>query len=87
MRDHRGLRPSFALPFATQFAHNNAMSDENQDIGIRGLWRWATKPPRIYVVYLIALILVWGLSFLAGTLNPKRTGSPMSPPPLSAPQR
>jgi hypothetical protein len=61
--------------------------DENQDIGIRGLWRWATKPPQVYVVYLITLILVWGLSFLAGTLNPKRTRSPMSPPPVSAPQR
>jgi hypothetical protein len=63
------------------------MSDENQDTSIRGLWRWATKPPRVYVLYLIALILVWGLSFLAGTLNPKRTGSPMSPPPVSAPQK
>jgi hypothetical protein len=63
------------------------MSDENEDTSIRGLWRWATKPPRVYVLYLIALILVWGLSFLAGTLNPKRTGSPMSPPPVSAPQK
>jgi hypothetical protein len=65
-------------------AHN---SDENPDRGIRGLWRWATTPPQAYVVYVLALILVWGVSFLAGTLNPKRTGSPMSPPPLSAPPR
>ena len=63
------------------------MSDENQDTGIRDLWRWATKPPRVYVLYLIALILVWGLSFLAGTLNPRRTANPISPPPASAPQR
>jgi hypothetical protein len=63
------------------------MSDENQDAGIRGLWRWATTPPQVYVVYVLALILVWGVSFLAGTLNPKRTGSPISPPPVSTPQR
>ena len=63
------------------------MSDENQDTGIRGLWRWATTPPQAYVVYVLAVILVWGVSFLAGTLNPKRTGSPISPPPVSAPQR
>ena len=48
--------------------------------------QWATKPPQIYVVYLIGLILVWGVSFYAGTLNPKRIpGS--APPPVSVPQR
>jgi hypothetical protein len=62
-------------------------SDENPDTGIHGLWRWATTPPQVYVVYVLALILVWGVSFLAGTLNPKKTASPMSPPPASAPQR
>ena len=61
--------------------------DESPDRGIRGLWRWATTPPQAYVVYVLALILVWGVSFLAGTLNPKRAGSPMSPPPVSTPQR
>ena len=61
-------------------------SDENPDTGIRGLWRWATKPPQVYVVYLITLMLVWGVSFLAGTLNPKRTAN-QSPPPISAPPR
>ena len=64
------------------------MTDENNDDrSIRGLWRWATKPPRVYVLYLIALILVWGLSFLAGTLNPRRTANPMTPAPVSAPQK
>jgi hypothetical protein len=63
------------------------MNDETKpDTGIRGLWRWATKRPQVYVVYLITLILVWGISFLAGTLNPKRTGG-QSPPPVSAPPR
>ena len=60
--------------------------DSNSDRSLRGFWRWATKPPQVYVVYLLALILVWGVSFLAGTLNPKRTGV-TSPPPVSAPQR
>jgi hypothetical protein len=66
---------------------NNKTSDENQDAGIRSLWRWATTPPQAYVVYVLALILVWGVSFLAGTINPKKTASPMSPPPVSTPQR
>jgi hypothetical protein len=56
------------------------------DNRLKELWRWATTPPQVYVVYLLALILVWGLSFLAGTLNPKRVPS-ASPPPASAPQR
>jgi hypothetical protein len=63
------------------------MTEETKpDTGIRGFWRWATTRPQAYVVYLLALILVWGLSFLAGTLNPKRTGG-QSPPPVSSPQR
>ena len=62
------------------------MSEENTGTGIRGLWRWAKKPPQVYVLYLITLILVWGISFFAGTLSPKRTGG-QSPPPASAPQR
>ena len=66
---------------------NDNTSDENQDTGIRGLWRWATTPPQAYVVYVLALILVWGVSFLAGTLNPKKTTRPMGPPPVSAPQQ
>ena len=56
------------------------------DRSLKAFWRWATTPPRAYVVYLLALILVWGLSFLAGTLNPKRVPG-TSPPPASAPQR
>jgi len=63
------------------------MNDNNiDDRSLRGLWKWATTPPQAYVVYVLALILVWGLSFLAGTLNPKRTGG-TAPPPVSAPQR
>jgi hypothetical protein len=63
------------------------MTDEKPDRGVSGLWRWATTPPQAYVVYVLALILVWGVSYLAGTLNPKRTAAPANPPPASAPQR
>ena len=52
----------------------------------RGLWKWATTPPQAYVVYLIALILVWVLSFYAGTLKPKKAEG-IGPPPVTAPQR
>jgi hypothetical protein len=61
-------------------------NDSNSDRSLRGLWKWATTPPQVYVVYVLALILVWGISFLAGTLNPKRTGG-QNPPPVSTPQR
>ena len=54
--------------------------------GIRGLWKWATTKPQVYVVYVAALILIWAISFYAGTLNPRKTGG-QSPPPVSAPQR
>ena len=63
------------------------MNDSSKpDRSLRGLWQWAKTPPQLYVVYVLVLILVWCISFLAGTLNPKRTGS-QNPPPVSAPQR
>jgi hypothetical protein len=76
-----------ALPFARGFAHNGAMeNDPGPPSSFKDLVQWATKPPQVYVVYLIGLILVWGVSFYAGTLNPKKTpGS--APPPVSVPQR
>ena len=49
------------------------------------LVRWARTPPQVYVVYLVGLILVWLVSFYAGTLNPKRSQSP-APPPVTAPR-
>jgi hypothetical protein len=64
------------------------MNDNStDDRSLRGFWKWATTPPQVYVVYVLALILVWGISFLAGTLNPKRTGGGQTPPPVSAPQK
>ena len=63
------------------------MNDDGKpDRSLRGLWQWAKTPPQVYVVYVLALILVWCISFLAGTLNPRRTGG-QSPPPVTAPQR
>jgi hypothetical protein len=59
------------------------MNDDGKpDRSLRGLWQWAKTPPQVYVVYVLALILVWCISFLAGTLNPKRINSP-APPPAS----
>jgi hypothetical protein len=52
----------------------------------KSFWRWATTPPQSYAVYLIALVLVWLLSFYAGTLKPKKAEG-LAPPPVSAPQR
>ena len=51
----------------------------------RTFFQWATTPPQSYAVYLIALILIWGLSFYAGTLKPKNTPN-TSPPPVTAPK-
>ncbi len=38
------------------------------------------------LVYLIALVLVWGLSFYAGMLRPKKAEG-LGPPPVSVPQQ
>ena len=54
--------------------------------GFRRLWRWLSTPPQIYVFYLTLLILVWLVSFYAGTLNPRKTVTPLSPP-VTAPVR
>jgi hypothetical protein len=56
------------------------------DNPFRRLLRWATRPPQAYAVYLGCLILVWLLSFYAGTLRPKKADG-LGPPPVSAPQR
>lgn len=48
-------------------------------------FRWATAPPQAWGVYLLAIILVWLLSFYAGTLKPKKTPE-ASPPPVTAPR-
>jgi len=52
---------------------------------IRSVVRWAITPPQSYAVYLVALFLVAGLSFYAGSLNPKKAGG-LGPPPVSTPR-
>ena len=47
--------------------------------------RWAITSPQSYAVYLIALFLIFGLSFLVGTMKPKNSVG-MGPPPVSAPR-
>ncbi|WP_084306001.1 hypothetical protein [Bradyrhizobium sp. ARR65] len=54
--------------------------------GFRRRWRWLTTPPQVYVLYLVGLIVVWMVSFYAGTLNPRKTVTPIAPP-VSAPVR
>ncbi len=58
--------------------------DANQQSPISRLWQWIKTPPQVYVAYLVGLLLVWMVSFLAGTLNP-RHGTGFGPPPVSAP--
>jgi hypothetical protein len=48
------------------------------------LVQWAITPPQSYAVYLVALFLVAGLSFYAGSLKPKKPVG-MGPPPVSVP--
>ncbi|MGB9115734.1 hypothetical protein [Bradyrhizobium sp.] len=52
---------------------------------IRSFARWATTPPQAYAAYVLALILVAGLSFYVGTLRPKKAVS-MGPPPVAVPR-
>ncbi|MFL6790728.1 MAG: hypothetical protein ACJ8EE_06120 [Bradyrhizobium sp.] len=51
---------------------------------VRNFVRWAITPPQSYAVYLVCLLLIFGLSFYAGTLKPKKA-PPISAPPASAP--
>jgi hypothetical protein len=59
-------------------------NDTGPTAGLQALLQWAMTPPQAYAVYFICLILIGGLSFYAGTLNPKK--APPSPA-ISAPQR
>lgn len=52
---------------------------------LKGLLRWATTPPQAWGVYLLAIILVWLVSFYAGSLRPKKALD-VSPPPVAAPR-
>lgn len=60
-------------------------NDAGQPNPIRRLMQWAITPPQSYGVYLGGLILVFALSFYAGTLKPKHTPAPSVTAP-SAPR-
>lgn len=51
----------------------------------KGLLRWAMTPPQAWGVYLLAVLLVWLVSFYAGSLKPKKTPQG-GPPPVMAPR-
>jgi hypothetical protein len=59
-------------------------NEKNPASANKGIVQWATTPPQAYFVYLIALFLVAGLSFYAGSLRPKKPIG-LGPPPMSAP--
>jgi hypothetical protein len=65
----------FTLPLTGRFAHKHAMSNDPADKP-QSLIQWAMKPPQAYAVYLVAVLLVFGLSFFAGTFKPKQTPAP-----------
>jgi hypothetical protein len=49
------------------------------------LVKWAITPPQSYVVYVIGLLLVYGVCYYAGTLNPKKAATP-PPQTITAPR-
>ena len=78
----------FGLSIPACLKQNPPMANENdKSAGFQGLVKWAMTPPQSYVVYLLGLILIYGVTFIAGTLNPKK--APPAPPPsaVSVPQR
>jgi hypothetical protein len=79
-------RAYLPLPIRRCFAHNHRMENETGPAAaIRGFVKWAITPPQSYVVYLISLFLVAGLSFYVGSLKPKKPVG-LGPPPMSAPR-
>ena len=75
----------FVLPFAAGLQQEHDMENQTGPAGLKGLWRWAITPPQSYAVYLIALLLMFGLSFYVGTMKPKSSAG-IGPPPVSAPR-
>ncbi len=48
------------------------MENDDASPSLTKLFRWATTPPQSYVVYVVVLLAVFGVTFLAGTLTPKK---------------
>ena len=62
-------------------AQNGIMNNESNS---QSWWKWAITPPQSYAVYLAALMLVFVVSFYAGTLKPKGSTG-LGPPPAPVP--
>ncbi|GKQ50634.1 hypothetical protein [Bradyrhizobium sp. Ce-3] len=60
-------------------------NDPGQPNPIRRLVQWAITPPQSYGVYLVGIVLVYTLSFYAGTMKPKH--GPAAPVTAPAPPR
>jgi hypothetical protein len=72
------------LPIGGSIAQNGIMDNETNPN--RGWWKWMTTPPQSYAVYLVVLVLVWVISFYAGTLKPKGSTG-LGPPPAQVAPR
>ncbi|QQO37350.1 hypothetical protein JJC00_18100 [Bradyrhizobium diazoefficiens] len=59
--------------------------DKSPPRTFKGLLGWAITPPQAWGVYLLAVLLVWLLSFYSGTLKPKNAPN-ASPPMVTAPK-
>ena len=59
--------------------------DNSPPRSLKGLLRWVMTPPQAWGVYLLAVLLVWLVSFYAGTLKPKKTPEG-APPAVTAPR-
>jgi hypothetical protein len=74
-----------SLPIVAGLTQNHGMAKEPDPATPKSFAQWAITPPQSYAVYLIALFLVAGLSFYAGSLRPKKPVG-MGPPPVSVPR-
>jgi hypothetical protein len=59
-------------------------NEADKPVGLRGLFEWATTRPQAYLTYFLAVVLIGGMSFYAGTL--KRQLTSPHPPAVSAPR-
>lgn len=87
--DEQPPRPepaNIGLPFPRHFTQNDGMANQTGPDTPKSFLRWATTPPQAYVVYLVCLILVYALSFFAGTMKPKKTEG-LGPPSVMTPQK
>lgn len=59
----------------------------NNESNPQSWWKWATTPPQSYAIYLAVLVLVFVLSFYAGTMKPKGPAGLATPSAPTAPHK